>query len=257
MCFNELPNPRGEDFNRPMNTHDERRQEVSLATARLMARRGVEGVSFRRICSELGYSTHVISHYFDNKKELILFTAQQCAERQVGRLRAAIEAGADILGCLKSLLPLDEERLIDSKVWIVFWAETYDPEIAAVQLQFGRHWRELLLNTMEIRGHLPRGMPRAEREFIAERLQIAVAGISTHGALGVWSPARQMEHAAVEVRAILEYITRNKISLANKGRSKSRSKPLSTAAPLGLQEENARLRRLLVDALLKSEVGPG
>ena len=236
--------------NERIGIHDERRQAVSLATARIMATRGVEGVSFRNICSELGYSTHVISHYFENKKELILFTARQCAERQVARLKTAIEAGADMLGCLEALLPLDEERLIDSKVWIVFWAQTHDPEIAEVQQQFGGRWRALLLNTMEIRGYLPPDMSQVEREFIAERLQIAVAGISTHGALGVWDAARQREHAAVEIGAILQYITENRFGL------RGDATPAATEAPeppVDLQDENARLRRLLVDALLKSE----
>lgn len=227
---------------------------MALATARIMAQRGVEGVSFRNICTELGYSTHVISHYFENKKELVLFTAKQCAERQVGRLKAAIEAGADMLGCFEALLPLDEARLIDSKVWIVFWAQTHDADIAEVQRQFGGRWRELLLNTMEIRGHLPAGMSQVEREFIAERLQIAVAGISTHGALGVWDAARQREHAAVEIRAILQYITDNRISLGGTGAA---APPPEPSPQPDLRDENARLRRLLVDTLLKLESAPG
>lgn len=229
---------------------DDLRGEVSRATARIIAERGLESVRLRQICAELGYSTHIVSHYFESKKEMVLFTLRQCAARQVARLKAAIGRGGDLAECLEALMPLDAERLIDARVWMVFWAETSDPEIAGVQQDFGARWRRLLIGTMRMRGYFRPGMTRAKQDFIAQRLQTAVAGIGIHGALGIWPPKLQREHLQAELASVLASFEGSApVSTAEM------VTPVETADPSTrkLVIENTRLRKMLIDAMLQIE----
>ncbi len=230
--------------------HDDRRNEVALVTARLIAERGLEGVKLREIATEIGYSTHIVSHYFDSKKELMLFTLRQCAARQVRRLKTAIARDASVAECLETLLPLDEARMVDGRVWMVFWAQTLsDEDIIAEQRDFGQRWRRLLVGMMRIRGFFTAETPRATRDFVAQQLQSAVAGIGIHGALGVWSADRQRQILAEQVRMILQLIEQP----IGQSQTPAAAEVPPDPSARDLVIENARLRKLLVDAMLQIE----
>ncbi|HLY58520.1 MAG TPA: TetR family transcriptional regulator C-terminal domain-containing protein, partial [Stellaceae bacterium] len=185
------------------------------------------------------------SHYFGSKKELLLFTLRECAARQVARLKSAMKNGAEIADCLGTLLPLDEERLVDSKVWLVFFgAALQDPEIAEVQAQFGARWRHLIAGLLKIRGWFTADTPHRLRDFVAQRLQSAVAGIATHGALGLWPPELQRELMRVEVEAAL--------AILPAASARTVREPAPTPATEAAAE-NARLRSLLIESLLEVE----
>jgi AcrR family transcriptional regulator len=232
---------------------EEQRNRVAQLAARLIAERGLEAVKVREIAAELGYSTHIVSHYFDSKKELLLLTLRLCAARQVKRLKLAISSNESLVRCLEALLPLDEERMVDARVWIMFWAQTFaDRDIAAVQLEFGARWRRLLVGTLRIRGHFTPDTPRATRDLVAQRLQTAVAGIGVHGALGVWPAERQRELLAQEVDAALA--TLDPSDRQPLPPPDLRSEPVGDEpSSRRLAIENTRLRKLLVDAMLQIE----
>lgn len=228
---------------------DDRRYEVARVTARIIAERGLDGVRVREIAQEAGYSTHIVSHYFENKKELMLFTLRQCSARQVRRLKLAIAANADLAECLETLLPLDEERMIDARVWMVFWAQTLsDEDIIAEQRDFGQRWRRLLVGMMRIRGYFTPDTARMTRNHIAQQLQTAVAGIGIHGALGVWSADQQRQLVREQVDMIMTL-------LGTPMPTQQPAPRLKAEAPIEneLAAENARLRKLLVDAMLQIE----
>ncbi|MEM8641534.1 MAG: TetR/AcrR family transcriptional regulator [Cyanobacteria bacterium P01_G01_bin.54] len=101
----------------------DRRLEVSEAAWRVIVREGLDRTSMRAIAQEMGCTTGVVTHYFRNKQELILFALHQVAAR-LQRLMA--QALADQTGCdrlvamLCSFLPLDQERQEILRVWVAF-----------------------------------------------------------------------------------------------------------------------------------------
>jgi AcrR family transcriptional regulator len=96
------------------------------AAIRLIAKAGLEGVTVRDIAEAVGCSTAVVSHYFHNKRELLLLTYRATIDRSSERWEAA--SRGEIRAYLAELMPLDEERLDEWKVWLAFWAKAAQDE---------------------------------------------------------------------------------------------------------------------------------
>ncbi|ABW28014.1 TetR/AcrR family transcriptional regulator [Acaryochloris marina] len=104
-------------------SQQDRRLEVSEAAWRVIVREGLDRASMRAIAQEMNCTTGVVTHYFRNKQELILFALHQVTERLKVRMQVAIEnvAGIDRLATmLLSFLPLDQERQEILRVWVAF-----------------------------------------------------------------------------------------------------------------------------------------
>lgn len=104
-------------------SQQDRRLEVSKAAWRVIVREGLDRASMRAIAQEMNCTTGVVTHYFRNKQELILFALHQVTERLKVRMQLAIEnvAGIDRLATmLLSFLPLDQERQEILRVWVAF-----------------------------------------------------------------------------------------------------------------------------------------
>lgn len=68
-------------------------------------------------------TTGVVTHYFRNKQELILFALHQVTERLQQRMATAIASttGIDrLVAMLSSFLPIDQARQDILKVWVAF-----------------------------------------------------------------------------------------------------------------------------------------
>ncbi|WP_299488310.1 TetR/AcrR family transcriptional regulator [Acaryochloris sp. IP29b_bin.137] len=101
----------------------DRRLEVSEAAWRVIVREGLDRTSMRAIAQEMNCTTGVVTHYFRNKQELILFALHQVTKRLQKLMEHAI---ANVSGCdrlvamLSSFLPIDKERQEILRVWVAF-----------------------------------------------------------------------------------------------------------------------------------------
>ena len=59
-------------------SYDDRRIEVAKAAWQVIIREGLDRTSMRAIAQELGSSTGVVTHYFRDKEDLILFALGLC-----------------------------------------------------------------------------------------------------------------------------------------------------------------------------------
>ena len=67
---------------------DERRAELAAAAAQLIARAGVGAATMRDVAAEAGWTTGALTHYFADKRELLLFTFRSSlAQRHAGARR--------------------------------------------------------------------------------------------------------------------------------------------------------------------------
>ncbi|MGK7890365.1 MAG: TetR/AcrR family transcriptional regulator [Leptolyngbyaceae cyanobacterium] len=101
----------------------DRRLEVSEAAWRVIVREGLDRTSMRAIAQEMNCTTGVVTHYFRNKQELILFALHQVAERLRGLMEQAVvnQSGCDrLIAMLSSFLPIDQERQEILRVWVAF-----------------------------------------------------------------------------------------------------------------------------------------
>lgn len=184
--------------------HEERRQEIARAAWRLMARAGVAAVSVRSVAAEAGVSTGALRHYFADQSGLLLFAAQHSIERIARRMAAELAARDRppievVQALLEQLLPLDEEREVETAVYFGLidltrlspghqdlraWA--YRESRRAIRTLV--HWLaggpepepELLLGT-GTRGAEPLADPALEAETLT--LQVLLDGIAVQGLL--------------------------------------------------------------------------
>ena len=106
----------------PMSQQD-RRLEVSEAAWRVIVREGLDRTSMRAIAQEMGCTTGVVTHYFRDKQELILFALSRVTTKLTAFMDRALESTSGVkrlVAMLSAFLPLDAERQGILKVWLAF-----------------------------------------------------------------------------------------------------------------------------------------
>ena len=114
-----------------------RQLELTDVLLGITATRGLDQVSVREVASAAGVSIGAVQHYFATKDQMLVFAFRQVVERTRARV-AGIDAGAGprrALGAaLRELLPLDQARLAECRVYLAFAARAATtPALAAVQ----------------------------------------------------------------------------------------------------------------------------
>jgi TetR/AcrR family transcriptional regulator, transcriptional repressor of bet genes len=125
--------------------HEERRRHIALSACRTLARRGVERTTMADIAREANVTTGMITHYYDNKRDIIAAALRLVLERAEQRMDALLQDGEDRLySVLKETLPIDSARRDECAVWVSFWGRvTSDAKLAAVNRDVHAHALDL------------------------------------------------------------------------------------------------------------------
>jgi|TARA_R110002110_G_scaffold120980_4_gene296429 AcrR family transcriptional regulator len=105
--------------------HAERRGQLLDAASQVLLEYGLGGLTTRRVTEAAGEAKGALSHYFDNKDDLVRQLLERFYERIRRRLISRLEglSGLDALGELMlELLPLDDARLGEAQVELSFVA---------------------------------------------------------------------------------------------------------------------------------------
>jgi AcrR family transcriptional regulator len=104
--------------------HLERREQLLEAVWRVLARDGLHGATIRAIANETGWSAGVLAHYFTDKED-ILISALRLSHERIGARWEEKLAGLHGLAALRELvldnLPLDDERVLETKLELIYW----------------------------------------------------------------------------------------------------------------------------------------
>ena len=186
--------------------HDVRRSEVAEVTCNLIAREGVEATTVRRVAEEANCSTTIVSHYFANKHDLLLFCYRMSAANSQARINAVIERNAaDLQGCLEALLPLDHARQRDWAVWLALWS------MAVGTTEFHREHQswfqaavKLISAIAEAKWGIKTARSRAHYKIEARRLFALVSGLAAQAVFAPagFTPRTMREMVAVEIDRI-------------------------------------------------------
>ncbi|HKY90315.1 MAG TPA: TetR/AcrR family transcriptional regulator [Nevskiaceae bacterium] len=114
---------------------ERRRREVGAVVANIIATQGLEAVTIRSVAAAAGFSTAVVSHYFSDKRDLLLYSYRIAQDHAYRRLdEAARQSPGNLERIIDVLLPCHEEARRDWLVWTVFWALAIsDAEFSEVQ----------------------------------------------------------------------------------------------------------------------------
>lgn len=115
--------------------HDEKREAIARIAADLIAARGLDAATIRQVAAAAGYSTTVVTHYFANKRAMLLAAYRNAAESTQRRIDAlAADGGSDPLSRLEILLPIDEEGRRAWRIYLQYWPlADHDAELGAEQ----------------------------------------------------------------------------------------------------------------------------
>lgn len=115
--------------------HDEMREAIARIAADLVATRGLDAATIRQVAATAGYSTTVVTHYFANKRDMMLAAYRHAAESTQRRFDAlAADCSSDPLSRLEILLPIDGEGRRAWRVYLQFWPlADHDEELRAEQ----------------------------------------------------------------------------------------------------------------------------
>ena len=182
--------------------HAARRRHVAATAAELVGTHGLDALTFRNVADAAGCSTAVVTHYFADKRDLLLSTFREVADRLGARFDEAQRRGGGLRGCLETLLPLDAARRTEWRLLTCFWGVAIsDPEFAA---EDAGHVRSA---QVRIQALLRRDHPAvvdAELELVARRLVTIVHGLGAQSALDPehWSAAQQRRVLAHELGSL-------------------------------------------------------
>ncbi|MCO1576811.1 TetR family transcriptional regulator C-terminal domain-containing protein [Crossiella sp. SN42] len=147
---------------------DARRHAIGNALLRIVARDGLDGVSLRAVATEAGTSLGMVQRQFAGKDELMLFALKQTGAATAERIRR-IPFRAPVLGTLRriadELLPLDEQRVIEARVYFAFAAKAMtNPGFAELVAAQDQEFQATLLASFqaaEEAGEIPPGRDHA------------------------------------------------------------------------------------------------
>jgi AcrR family transcriptional regulator len=190
--------------------HAQRRRELVDATWTVVAAEGIEAATVRRIAEEAGCTTGRITHYFADKEEVLVAALRQVHQAAGRRMVAAIGQRRDLAAVravLAEALPLDEERILEWRVWLAFWGSAAtSARLQAEQHQRYREWRALLkrvLTGAQRDGQLAVGI---DLDRLVDQIVALVDGFGLQGVLDPQHP--QPEQLASRLNGAVDALIR-------------------------------------------------
>jgi AcrR family transcriptional regulator len=175
--------------------HDARRAEVTEIAVSLVVEGGRSALTVRGVAEAAGVSTTVVSHYFADMVELLHAVYSFAVQRSRRRVQAVIASDpADVTGLIEAVLPLDDERRDDWRIWFAFWSEALSsPAFGEEQRQRAKGQLDRIdrcLRVLRADGRLPATVNVSDA---AHRLSALIPGIAAEAIFDPdgWPPSRQ------------------------------------------------------------------
>lgn len=184
--------------------HEQRRTQIAKAAARIIAERGIDSVTMVAIGEAAGVTTGAVTHYFEDKDQVILAALRWADGAMQRRAARAFEEHEDVVSIALAALPSDRESRIEWLVWTVFSDRaTRDATLMAEQRRRDRAWQQLAESVL---GELcAQGLVRPDIDLETEA-SLAVALIDGIGYSAAWDPQSWPEER--QRRTLQQYFDR-------------------------------------------------
>ena len=130
---------------------EQKRAEFVAASWNVIASEGLRQATLRRVAAEAGCTTGSLTHYFADRRSLLIDSLRAAHFEAGARMSKAADVAPTPLGRLEAVLlealPLDAARMREWRVWIAFWAESMnDEKLAEENARRYKDWRSLLFD---------------------------------------------------------------------------------------------------------------
>jgi AcrR family transcriptional regulator len=171
---------------------EQRRKELTDAAARLIARSGIESATLREVAAEAGMTTGALTHYFADKRELLLHTFEASLAHRKSLRPPPDKQSAEqrLRASLEGALVLTEAGRRHWMVTIVLCSQAMgDERLATSQREQYREFRQYIADHVRASGFAVGKAATA----LAEQLIAAADGIAMQALFDAdtWPPARQ------------------------------------------------------------------
>jgi AcrR family transcriptional regulator len=185
---------------------DERRAELIAATSAEIATRGLANVTLRSVARARGWTTGIVTHYFTDKRELLMATFRDRADRARRYIEEQVTNGVRPLdAAIDAALPVDDERMLDWRVFLAYMgASIGEEELDALLRDRQERFRDTLRAGIvdEIAaGRLP---ARVDPDHAVTGLLATLNGVATLAVLAPdrWPPALQRAVVADQLASL-------------------------------------------------------
>jgi AcrR family transcriptional regulator len=176
--------------------HETRRTALAEVAADLIAKGGAEAATVRAVAAAAGVSTKAVTHYFSDKRALMLLTYRHAAMRSQARTEASQQMSRrDVAALLCALLPLDPAVERDWRVWFSFWGiAVADSEFTTEQSAQVRAFTEQIALCLAADPSCA-GFDEGAQSSAASLVLAALLGIVAQAMFDPqeWPPERQIE----------------------------------------------------------------
>lgn len=125
----------------------ERRQAIAEAAVESIAADGLDGTKLTRIARRAGVTTGALTHYFEDKDEMLLAALEEVCRRLLARLDA--DDGRPPLEQIADALPIGDQSQKEWRVWLAFWGRAaFVPQLARVHRSYYQQIEEALARAM-------------------------------------------------------------------------------------------------------------
>ena len=175
--------------------HDARREAIAECAVRALAEHGLDRVKLEHVAGFAGCTTGSLMHFYPNKRAILEAALQHVATRLAERYAAAPDA-ADVVEALANVLPLDETRQREWRVWVSYFGIAgFQTKLREAHHDFyeqNRAWvRDILEHAVE-RGEIRPGLPLRD---IADQIVALTDGIGVRATMDpdAWGASEQRE----------------------------------------------------------------
>jgi AcrR family transcriptional regulator len=184
---------------RPRGDHRTRREAIADTAAQLIATRGLEQVTLRRVAAAHGVTTGVLTHYFASKDALLRHTKDRAFDRSYACARAAAVGppGMErVHAVVAAVLPLDQERRQLWRLLVAFFGSAVgSPALRRRQERRMGRWYDLyrdVVAPLRETGEIPGD---ADVARIGKALALFVEGLAIHVVMTSPSPSAEWQES--------------------------------------------------------------
>ncbi|MBX3487812.1 TetR/AcrR family transcriptional regulator [Parvibaculum sp.] len=185
--------------------HNARRRDIARAAISVIGEQGIDNTRLVDVARAANATTGAITHYFEGKDALLLAALDRLAQDILHAIRHAT-ADDDLVELAALLLPVDEQRLRDWRVWLSFFGRAVgDPALARINKAYYEEFRDGiagLIRAQQKLGKLSRDIAPAST---ADAIISVIDGFGVRTSLEreEWPPERQRQQLEAMLRPLL------------------------------------------------------
>jgi AcrR family transcriptional regulator len=164
----------------PTATPRPRESELTSVVLRIVAERGLDAVSVREVATAGGVSIGAVQHYFPSKDDMLIAAFEEVVRRVRIRLTSVAHGASvrsNLSAVLRQLLPLDETRTEEARIYVAFAVRAmHSPALAVIHQAVLDEIREALTDALTSAGD----HDRAAAGLVAQALVAATDGLALH-----------------------------------------------------------------------------